>query len=134
MKKAVIFDMYGVLIRRNFFINEQENTQMTQVLRDLKARGVRLYLLSNIFIWPAERFEQKFAFLQLFDKLYFSSETGLSKPDPAAFRRVLEENNLAPEDCVFFDDTPRHVAAAKALGIEAHVFAGVADVRAKLGL
>jgi len=118
MKKAVIFDMYGVLIRRNLFINEAENTQMTQIVRELKDRGVVLILLSNIYVWNSAHFKKKFRFLSLFDKLYFSSDTKLIKPDPRAFKLVLEENNLKPEECMYFDDSAGHVAAAQTLGIE----------------
>ena len=134
MKKAVIFDMYGVLVRRNFFINEQADTEMVEVVHELKERGVQLFLLSNIFIWNSEHFKKKFGFLELFDKLYFSSDTGLAKPSPAAYQKVMAENGLEPADCVFFDDTKANVEGAKALGIEAYVFVGPKDTRAKLGL
>ena len=134
MKKAVIFDMYGVLVRRNFFINEAEDKAMTEIVRELKERGVMLILLSNIYIWDSEHFKNKFSFLKLFDKLYFSSDTGLAKPDPKAYEIVLKENNLAPEEVVYFDDSRSNVAAAQALGIESHLFANPQQVKKELGL
>ena len=134
MKKAVIFDMYGVLVRRNLFVNEQEDTEMTQIIRELKERGVLLILLSNIFIYSSEHFKNKFRFLELFDKLYFSSDTRLSKPDPRAFEMVLKQNSLKPEDCIYFDDMARNVAAAQALGIESYVFEGADATKNKIGL
>ena len=134
MKKVVIFDMYGVLVRRNFFINEQADAEMVKIVRELKERGVTLILLSNIFIWNSEHFKKKFEFLKLFDKLYFSADTGVAKPSPTAYQMVLKENNLEASDCIFFDDTRANVEGAKALGIEAYVFAGPADTRVKLRL
>ncbi|HVV14871.1 MAG TPA: HAD-IA family hydrolase [Candidatus Paceibacterota bacterium] len=134
MKKTVIFDMYGVLVRRNFFINEEEDTEMVALVRELKERGTQLLLLSNIYIWNSAHFKRKYRFLELFDRLYFSSDTHFSKPDPAAFRMVLEENNLSSEDCVFFDDTKANVEGAKALGIEAYVFEGPDATRKALGM
>ncbi|HVU80298.1 MAG TPA: HAD-IA family hydrolase [Candidatus Paceibacterota bacterium] len=134
MKKAVIFDMYGVLVRRNFFIAERENDEVVAIVKELKERGVRLFLLSNIFIWDSAHFLRKFPSLQLFEKCYFSSDTGLAKPSPAAYQKVLEENGLNPEDCVFFDDTRANVEGAKALGIETHVFEDVTAVRKVLGM
>lgn len=132
MKKAVIFDMYGVLVHRHFIINEVADPEMIQVVREIKERGARLLLLSNIYIWNSEHFKKKFRFLELFDKLYFSSDIGLAKPDPRAYELVLTENNLKPEDCIFFDDNEKNVAAANALGIESYVFAGPQQVREKI--
>ena len=133
MKKAVIFDMYGVLLR-NFLIMEREHTDVTELLEKLKARGLKLYLLSNIFVRDSNYFKNKYPFLTRFDKLYFSSDTGFIKPDPRAYELVLKENNVKPEDCIFFDDTPRNVEAARALGIEAYVFESADMVREKLGI
>jgi HAD superfamily hydrolase (TIGR01509 family) len=134
MKKAVIFDMYGVVVKRNFFIAERENDDVVAVVKELKERGMRLFLLSNIFIWDSAHFLNKFPSLRLFEKCYFSSDTGTAKPSPAAYQKVLEENSLNPEDCVFFDDTRANVEGAKALGIEAHVFENAAAVREVLGM
>lgn len=53
-----------------------------------------------------------------FDKVYYSHRVGLRKPDPAIFRMVLEQNGLNPEKTLFVDDSPQHVEAAKALGIQ----------------
>ena len=133
MKKAVIFDMYGVLVRRNLFINEAADAEMVAIVRELKERGVLLILLSNIFIYSSEHFKKKFRFLELFDKLYFSSDTGLSKPDPRAFEKVLKENNLKAEDCIYFDDSEKNIAAAQALGIESYLFEGAKATKNKIG-
>ena len=37
----------------------------------------------------------------LFEKLYFSHEVGLRKPDPAIYQLVLNQNNLKPEETLF---------------------------------
>ena len=67
------------------------------------------------------------------DKLYFSSDTGLAKPDPRAFEIVLKENNLKPEEVIYFDDSKNNVAAAEALGIESHLYTTPERVRELLG-
>ncbi len=53
-----------------------------------------------------------------FDKVYLSHRVGLRKPMAAIFERVLTENGLAPEETLFIDDSPQHIAAAKELGIQ----------------
>ena len=41
----------------------------------------------------------------------------LAKPDPAIYQTLLDRYGLKAEECVFLDDTVRHVEAAQALGI-----------------
>lgn len=134
MKKAVIFDMYGVLLLKRYFFFEKGHMHMTEVVEELRMKGYKLFLLSNIYLANGAHFKAKYPFLMLFDKVYFSSDTGFYKPDPRAYEQLLKENNLRPEDCIFFDDTRRNVEAAKKLGIEAYVFESPEMVREKLGI
>ena len=53
-----------------------------------------------------------------FDKIYLSHRVGMRKPMPEIFMRVLDENGLKPEETLFIDDSPQHIAAAEALGIQ----------------
>lgn len=122
MKKVVIFDMYGVLLSRNLLLHERENAEVAKVAAELKERGVRLFLLSNIYIRNSAHYKAKYSFIKLFDQLYFSSDIGFAKPDRRAFELVLKENNLEAADCLFIDDTRANVEAARALGIESHLF------------
>jgi len=53
-----------------------------------------------------------------FERTYYSHLEGLRKPDAAIFERVLEQNNLIPEESLFIDDSPQHLEGAKKLGIQ----------------
>jgi len=53
-----------------------------------------------------------------FDKVYLSHRVGMRKPGKNIFERVLEENGLRPEETLFIDDSPQHIAAAKEVGIQ----------------
>lgn len=53
-----------------------------------------------------------------FDKVYFSHELQLRKPDPAIYAHVLKDNNLKPEETLFIDDRYENIKAAEALGIK----------------
>lgn len=53
-----------------------------------------------------------------FDRVYYSHRTGLRKPDPKVFEKVLAENQLAPVQTLFIDDSFENTAAAKQLGIQ----------------
>jgi FMN phosphatase YigB (HAD superfamily) len=87
----------------------------------------RTFLLSNIneihFNYIMKYLKDEFNFDNndhLFEKVYYSHFTGMRKPEPAIFEKVLQENDLKPEETLFIDDSPQHLASAKALGI--HTF------------
>ena len=93
-----------------------------QILRDLKAKGYRVFALSN---WSAETFpitRQKFDFLNLFDGVVLSGEEKINKPDPEIYKRLLARYHLRADNCLFTDDNPANVAAARALGIDSILF------------
>jgi glucose-1-phosphatase len=54
----------------------------------------------------------------LFDKLFFSYELGVRKPDAAIFQKVLQEMDCKPHEVLFVDDSHQHIEAARALGIQ----------------
>ena len=53
---------------------------------------------------------------QHFDKVFFSHEMGLEKPDPEIFRQVAQQSDIRPEETVFIDDTQENLDSAKRLG------------------
>ncbi len=101
------------------------------ILRDLRARGVRLVALTN---WSAETihhgpelFPEVFA---LFDDVVVSGEEGVAKPDPRIFE-VLGRRLGHPIEGVFYvDDSAGNVAAARDAGMDAVQFT---DAGALLG-
>jgi putative hydrolase of the HAD superfamily len=88
----------------------------------------RLFLLSNTndihFEVYTKQFYEKFDYKlsDLFEKVYFSHEIGLRKPNPSIFELVLNENKLNAEETLFFDDMPDNRAAAERLGIKTIAF------------
>jgi len=102
------------------------------VVEALKAAGVPLYGITN---FSAEKFaptRRRFAFFELFDGIVVSGEVRLVKPDPAIFLHFLERHGLVAGECVFIDDSPVNVAAARRLGFHGIDFAGAADLRDRL--
>lgn len=77
-----------------------------QTLAELKARGLKLGLISNT-LWPAERHRAdlaRFGLLQYFDDLVFSSECGYWKPNRQVFAFALERLGLDPGRAAFVGD------------------------------
>jgi 2-haloacid dehalogenase len=89
------------------------------ILEELKARGLRLYALTN---WSYETFpiaRQRFDFLNWFQDIVISGEVKLAKPDPRIFELARTRCQLAPGATVYVDDAPRNVEVARTLGFHA---------------
>ena len=88
------------------------------------SKNYRLFLLSNTDAIHIDTFEQKTgssfynAFYQCFEKVYFSFELGMRKPDAEIYQHVMNENNLSPENTLFIDDKKENTDAAQALGLQ----------------
>lgn len=103
-----------------------------EVLKELKAQGLRLYALTN---WSHETFpvaRRRFAFLDWFDGIVVSGEEGLIKPDPTIFHRLLTRYDITPSRALYIDDSPRNVAAAAELGLHAVQFVDAHRLRQDL--
>lgn len=92
-------------------------------------RGWRLALFSNAPVEVAAGIDA-LEWLAPFERRFFSCQIRAIKPEPAAYRHVLKELAAEPGDVVFFDDRPPNVEAARALGIEAHVFTDAGQIEA----
>ncbi len=91
-------------------------------VEELKANGYRVYYLSNYFPYLAEARPDVLEFTKHMDGGVFSWQEKLIKPDPAIYQRLLSRYDLKAEECLFIDDNPKNIKAAKALGIHAVQF------------
>lgn len=102
-------------------------------LKELKKK-YRIFLLSNSneihFESYATDFRNKYGFelSDVFDKMWFSYQIGIIKPEPEIFRFVLKDAGLDPSETLFIDDTLVHVEAARSVGINAYHLAGDEDI------
>ncbi|MEU1280910.1 HAD family phosphatase [Streptomyces sp. NPDC005805] len=92
-----------------------------------------LGILSNSFVGARERESACYGFDTLVDALVYSHEIGVGKPDPRAYAAVCEALRVRPEDCLFVDDVPVNVEAAREAGMSAHLFEGNAAAVARIG-
>ncbi|MEN9323860.1 MAG: hypothetical protein RL699_1640 [Bacteroidota bacterium] len=83
----------------------------------------RLFLLSNTDATHISYFEHQVGlsfsrdFYNCFEKVYFSHEMGMRKPDPICFQTVLARHELQPKYTLFIDDKKENTDAAAALGL-----------------
>ncbi|MGH8618556.1 MAG: HAD family hydrolase [Burkholderiales bacterium] len=103
-----------------------------EILRELKARGTRLYALTNFSTetWPVAR--ARFEFLGWFEDTIVSGEHGLIKPDPRIYALAIGRCRLDPSRTVFIDDAPANVAAGRTAGFDALLFETPEKLRADL--
>lgn len=93
-------------------------------LKRLKKK-YKIFLLSNTNYIHLQAFNKIYQetvadvpFEILFDKVYFSHELGLRKPNVEPFQYVLKENNLIPSETLFIDDSLQNVEGAKNVGMQ----------------
>jgi putative hydrolase of the HAD superfamily len=86
------------------------------------SKKYRLFLLSNTDSIHIYTFEQNKGvsfysdFYQCFEKVYFSFEIGLRKPDAAIFNYLIQKYELSPKHTLFIDDKKENTDAALLLG------------------
>ncbi|OJI95798.1 hypothetical protein ASPVEDRAFT_156629 [Aspergillus versicolor CBS 583.65] len=91
--------------------------RMTELLRELKGRGLAIYMMTNI---PRRDFNQLRCTnyeWDLFDGIFASGYIGMRKPDHDFYQYVLREADVAPAEAIFLDDQHKNVAAARETGI-----------------
>lgn len=106
------------------------NVEMLALLAALKPR-YRLFALSNTWrfwvrTWPELD--------SCFEDIVRSHVLGIRKPDPRAYRYVLETYGLKPEETLFVDNHQPHVEGARAVGMHAVQFTGVEQLKKDLTL
>jgi len=125
MIKAVIFDLNGVIIQRQW---PQAEPGMIELVKELRAKGIKTAVLSNLWIGTAPEARGS-DWAQHFDVLGLSGEIKASKPEPASYLAVVGQLGCRPEDALFIDDLPGHIAGALAACLQAHLFVGEAELR-----
>jgi HAD superfamily hydrolase (TIGR01509 family) len=103
-----------------------------QLVEDLAAAGVHLYLLSNMPVSTFQYLIKTHGFFAHFRELVISGAILMIKPDPAIYKHLVEKTGIVPGDSVFIDDLLKNVVAARESGLHAIQFADPDTCRAEL--
>ncbi len=87
-----------------------------ELIRDLKAAGYKLYVLSNMSHEFIAYLRQKEVYAY-FDGEVVSCEEGVVKPAPAIYRTLIDRYSLDVEQTMFIDDRRENVEVAASFGI-----------------
>ena len=111
--RQIYENLHGILTKANYAI---------PWIKELKAKGYQVLVLSNFSDKVARENPDALDFLEYVDGGILSYQDGVIKPDPAIYRLLLDRYGLKPEECVFLDDVPKNVDAAAAFGIATILF------------
>ncbi|MFG6446911.1 HAD family hydrolase [Roseateles sp. BYS180W] len=103
--------------------------QTVALLLDLKAAGHRLHYLSNMPQPYADHLERAYPLQEWFVSGVFSSRVKQSKPQQPIFDEALRRIGAPAAECLFLDDHPANVEAARALGWQAELFTSADALR-----
>ena len=98
--------------------------QRLEFLQRLSMMNYKLFLLSNTDEIHITKFEHMLGatfireFYQCFEKVYFSFEIGVRKPDPQAFDYIIKKHALSTKHTLFIDDKKENTDIAAALGMQ----------------
>ena len=87
------------------------------------SKQYRLFLLSNTDAIHIATFERENGasfysdFYQCFEKVYFSFEIGMRKPDTKIFNYLIQKHELSVKNTLFIDDKKENTDAALSLGL-----------------
>ena len=109
--------------------------QRINSLQKLRAKGHRLFLLSNINEIHLEEVrkiirEQHGAldFDGLFEKAYYSHEIGRRKPDISTYQWLAEDAGILAQDTLFVDDNADNIKGAREAGFWAQLHLANTDL------
>lgn len=117
----------AVKVYDNWIHNLTPVPNMSAVVSDLKAKGKKIYLLSNISLKFANEYQNTpwiRDLLSAFDGVVFSAQVNAVKPERKIFEVLFNKFSLKAEECFFVDDNEANVLSARSLGIESYLFDG----------
>lgn len=113
-----------------WFSGEKIIYELLNYVKELKKHNLKIFILSNNLRIRTEFYQSHFSELfKEFDEVYFSWKTGFIKPDPNAYKNILEKNNLKAEECIYFDDSIENIETAQKLGINSYIYTGISQVK-----
>ena len=89
-----------------------------RLIRDAKAAGIPVGMLTNdLTSFHDADWLARMTIIGEFDVMVDGRTEGVYKPDPAAYRLMLDRMGLPAEGTVFIDDQPVNLAGAEEVGL-----------------
>jgi len=102
------------------------NPDTVKLIRDIKASGLRVGILSNI---PHDFPKESVPVFAEADITVYSCDLNIIKPEAGIYEKLREKAACLYEEIVFFDDRVDNVNKARELGIQAFLWEGAEQAR-----
>jgi putative hydrolase of the HAD superfamily len=129
LAKAGVFlndDSLARLARADIESWSHINPDTFRLMKDIKAAGLRLGVLSNI---PRDFPRDSVPIFAEADIAVCSCDLGLIKPEAGIYEELMKKAGCLYEEIVFFDDKVDNVDKARELGIQAFLWEGAGPAR-----
>ena len=107
--------------REIYFSHLHPNEPMIELMRDLRARGLRMAMLTNNVREWEPLWRAKLPVDEIFEVVVDSAFVGMRKPEREIYELTLERlgGDVRADECVFVDDVDVNCAMATELGMTA---------------
>lgn len=122
---------YIAKLMRTWYIPTTPIVGTADVVRDLKSKGYKIYLLSNAGLNHA-KYWHTVTGNEYFDGVVVSAFEKVWKPHPEFYNILLNRYNLNPTECLFIDDLQVNLDGAEKLGVNTLLFTDSAKLRKDL--
>jgi putative hydrolase of the HAD superfamily len=123
--------------RRTFFEALDPNQEMIELMRELKASGLKMALLTNNVREWEPLWRSMLPVDEIFEEVVDSAFVGCRKPEARIYELTLDRIGMPAEACLFIDDLRPNCEGAEALGMRAVHFGdneqAIGEIRAALG-
>ncbi|HET6997647.1 MAG TPA: HAD family phosphatase [Solirubrobacterales bacterium] len=122
--------------REIYFEALHPNLPMIELMRELKAGGLRMAMLTNNVREWEPLWRPMLPVDEIFETVVDSGFVGVRKPEARIYEMTLERLGLPAEVCLFIDDLPHNCDGAREAGMTAVHFRdneqAIAEIRAAL--
>jgi putative hydrolase of the HAD superfamily len=112
------------------------NPSMIELMRELKAAGYRMAMLTNNVREWEPLWRSMLPVDEIFETVVDSAFVGCRKPEPRIYEMTLERIGMPAESCLFVDDLAPNCEGARAVGLSAVHFRdneqAIAEIRLAL--
>lgn len=123
--------------REIYFEALHPNGEMIELMRELKAGGRRMAMLTNNVKEWEPMWRSMLPVDEIFETVVDSGFVGCRKPEPRIYELTLDRLGLPAEACLFIDDLEPNIEGARKAGMTAVHFRdneqAIAEIRAALG-
>lgn len=109
----------------------QLKPEVMEVVKRLHGK-YKLAILSDHLLGRFELMVERFDLEKYFDLIYNSAKLGTIKAEREAFKMMVKELNVKPEECVFIDDRKVNIEVADSLGFKTIHYVKGTDLKKEL--